>query len=233
MPGPQGVTFQVYVPQRLAGAATAVPTGPENANARHESAGIQPVGGVRALDVRDRRRGVFSPGRAPRTGLPTLRPPHLLAWGTVAVDEAWTTPPSAVARSDGVDRDDRGRCRARCPRPIHGRGPQSQERRWVGGGQRAGLARISHQAACRRQEAHGFQEVDRDVDDRADCGLRWPRPPALRAGDPRGSFGPVRARAPSTVVPAMLSVASTRTGPKSSAIITAPGEKCGLARAHA
>ena len=26
----------------------------------------------------------------------------------------------------------------------------------------------------------------------------------------------------------MLSVASTRTGPKSSAIITAPGEKCGL-----
>ena len=29
-------------------------------------------------------------------------------------------------------------------------------------------------------------------------------------------------------VPAMLSVASTRTGPKSSAIIAAPGEKCGL-----
>ena len=29
----------------------------------------------------------------------------------------------------------------------------------------------------------------------------------------------------------MLSVASTRTEPKSSAIITAPGEKCGLARA--
>ena len=98
------------------------------------------------------------------------------------------------------------------------------------------LARISHQAACRRQKALGFHEVDRDVDDRADCGLRWPRPPALRAGDPRGSFGPVRARAPSTVVPAMLSVASARskervrTGPKSSAIITAPGEKCGLAR---
>ena len=97
-----------------------------------------------------------------------------------------------------------------------------------------GLARISHQAACRRQKALGFHEVDRDVDDRADCGLRWPRPPALRAGDPRGSFGPVRARAPSTVVPAMLSVASARskervrTGPKSSAIITAPGEKCGL-----
>ena len=87
----------------------------------------------------------------------------------------------------------------------------------------ARLARISHQAACRRQKAHGFHEVDRDVDDRADCGLRWPRP--------RGSFGPVRARAPSTVVPAMLSVASTRTGPKSSAIITAPGEKCGLAAA--
>ena len=57
---------------------------------------------------------------------------------------------------------------------------------------------------------------------------------------PRGSFGPVytqacaRAHAPSTVVPRAasgaptLSVASTRTGPKSSAIITAPGEKCGL-----
>ena len=50
------------------------------------------------------------------------------------------------------------------------------------------------------------------------------------------THGPCRARAPSTVVPAMLSVASTRTcplcttGPKSSAIITAPGEKCGLAR---
>ena len=83
-------------------------------------------------------------------------------------------------------------------------------------------------------KAHGFHEVDRDVDDRANCGLRWPRP--------RGSFGPVytqacaRARAPSTVVPRaacgapMLSVASTRTpplreGPKSSAIITAPDEK--------
>ena len=82
------------------------------------------------------------------------------------------------------------------------------------------LARISHQAACQRQKALWFQEVDRDADGRADCGLRWPRP--------RGSFGPVRAHAPSTVVPAMLSVPSTRTGPKSSAIITAPGEKCGL-----
>ncbi len=30
----------------------------------------------------------------------------------------------------------------------------------------------------------------------------------------------------------MLSVASTRTGPKSSAIITAPGEKCGLGALH-
>ena len=66
----------------------------------------------------------------------------------------------------------------------------------------------------------GFTRFDRDVDDRADGGLRWPCP--------RGSFGPVRARAPSTVGPAMLSVASTRTEPKSSAIITAPGEKCGL-----
>ena len=83
------------------------------------------------------------------------------------------------------------------------------------------LARISHQAACQCQKALGFHGVDHDVDDRTDCGLRWPRP--------RGSFGPVRARAPSTVVPATLSVASTRTGPKSSAIISTPGEKCGLA----
>ena len=83
------------------------------------------------------------------------------------------------------------------------------------------LARISHQAACQCQKALGFHGVDHDVDDRTDCGLRWPRP--------RGSFRPVRARAPSTVVPATLSVASTRTGPKSSAIISAPGEKCGLA----
>ena len=82
------------------------------------------------------------------------------------------------------------------------------------------LARISHQAASRRQKSSWFQEVDRDANDRAGCRLRWPCP--------RGSFGPVRAHAPSTVGPAMLSVASTRTGPKSSAIITAPGEKCGL-----
>ena len=79
--------------------------------------------------------------------------------------------------------------------------------------------------------------------DRARYGLRWPRP--------RGSFGPVRAHAPwpscegraprapglkAPVGPAMLSVASTRTRPKSSnaparaRIITAPGEKCGLAK---
>ena len=83
------------------------------------------------------------------------------------------------------------------------------------------VARISHQAASRRQKSSWFQEVDRDANDRAGCRLRWPCP--------RGSFGPVRAHAPSTVGPAMLSVASTRTGPNSSAIITAPGEKCGLA----
>ena len=41
---------------------------------------------------------------------------------------------------------------------------------------RRGLARLSHQAACRRQKAHGFHEVDRDVDDRANCGLRLPAP---------------------------------------------------------
>ena len=72
------------------------------------------------------------------------------------------------------------------------------------------LARISHQAASRRQKSSWFQEVDRDANDRAGCRLRWPCP--------RGSFGPVytravRAHAPSTVGPAMLSVASTRTCP--------------------
>ena len=55
----------------------------------------------------------------------------------------------------------------------------------------------------------------------SDHTLRWPRP--------RRSFGPVCAHATSTVGPAMLSVASTHTEPKSSAIIAATGEKCGLA----
>ena len=54
-----------------------------------------------------------------------------------------------------------------------------------------------------------------------DDGLRWPRP--------RRSFGPVCAHATSNVVPAMLSVTSTHTEPKSSAIIAATGEICGLA----
>ena len=55
------------------------------------------------------------------------------------------------------------------------------------------LARISHQAASRRQKSSWFQEVDRDANDHAGCRLRWPCP--------RGSFGPVRAHAPSTVGP--------------------------------
>ena len=72
------------------------------------------------------------------------------------------------------------------------------------------LTRISHQAASRRQKSSWFQEVDRDANDHAGRRLRWPCP--------RGSFGPVytravRAHAPSTVGPAMLSVASTRTCP--------------------
>ena len=49
------------------------------------------------------------------------------------------------------------------------------------------LARISHQAASRRQKSSWFQEVDRDANDRAGCRLRWPCP--------RGSFGPVYTRA--------------------------------------
>ena len=58
---------------------------------------------------------------------------------------------------------------------------------------------------------------------------RWPRP--------RRVFGPVCAHATSNVVPAMLSVASTHTEPKSSiaparGIIAATGEKSGLAGDH-
>ena len=49
------------------------------------------------------------------------------------------------------------------------------------------IARISHQAASRRQKSSWFQEVDRDANDRAGCRLRWPCP--------RGSFGPVYTRA--------------------------------------
>ena len=49
------------------------------------------------------------------------------------------------------------------------------------------LARVSHQAASRRQKSSWFQEVDRDANDRAGCRLRWPCP--------RGSFGPVYTRA--------------------------------------
>ena len=125
---------------------------------------------------------------------------------------------------------------AKCDVHGFGRAPQGRFRASRPSATRRVLARISHQAASRRQKSSWFQEVDRDANDRAGCRLRWPCP--------RGSFGPVytravytravRAHAPSTVGPAMLSVASTRTcplcttGPKSSAIITAPGEKCGL-----
>ena len=83
------------------------------------------------------------------------------------------------------------------------------------------LARISHHVACARMTGHWFYEVFWSITASLTAGrLRWPRP--------RGSPGPVRAHAPSNVGPAMLSVASTRTGPGSSAIIAARGEKCGL-----
>ena len=85
----------------------------------------------------------------------------------------------------------------------------------------ASLARISHQAACAMSPSPWFSNALCQFRTflRA-CTLRWPRP--------RRSFRPVRARAPSTIGTAMLSVASTRRGRKSSAIIAAPGEKCGL-----
>ena len=78
---------------------------------------------------------VFFPRSDALMGLPTLRPPRLRYLGTVAVDEAWTTPPGVVKRAEGVTRDGRGRSRERCPRPIHGRGPPVRRaavgRRWA------------------------------------------------------------------------------------------------------
>ena len=70
----------------------------------------------------DRRRGGFLPsGLASRSGLPTLRPPRLRYLGTVAVDEAWTTPPSAVPRP----RRDRSRAVSIRPAPPPGRSARS------------------------------------------------------------------------------------------------------------
>ena len=100
------------------------------------------------------------------------------------------------------------------------------------------LARISHQPLNAMTKLFTSWMVAGILHGLSDHRLRWPRPPALRAGDPRRSFGPVRAHATSTVVPAMLSVAGTRTGPKSSnaparaRIIAAPGEKSGLVATH-
>ena len=81
------------------------------------------------------------------------------------------------------------------------------------------------------KRAHGFKKLTAmpTIVAVADCAGR-----ALAGLLAPCTHGHVHAHAPSTVGPAMLSVASTRTcplcttGPKSSAIITAPGEKCGL-----
>ena len=86
------------------------------------------------------------------------------------------------------------------------------------------LARISHHVACANNKCFEYQLLVSDSQGVGICRLRWPRP--------RRSFGPVRARATSTVGPLCFSVASTRTGPKSSAIIAARGEKCGLDVGH-
>ena len=85
------------------------------------------------------------------------------------------------------------------------------------------LARILHQAA---QRATGNTLISHATNPFFEPGSghkpRWPRP--------RRSFARVRVRAPSTVGVAMLSLASTRTRAKSSAIIAALGAICGLAR---
>ena len=142
MPGPQGVTSQVCTPTAGRGCdggadrtrdRRCAACSRRNPNRRRHP-------GTRRTGT-ERRGGFLRSSRAHRTGLPTLRPPRLLTWGTVAVDEAWTTPPSAVTHSDGVERDGRGRSRTRCPGPIHGRRLESQDPWWVGGGQRAGLTR--------------------------------------------------------------------------------------------
>jgi hypothetical protein len=74
--------------------------------------------------------------------------------------------------------------------------------------------------------------------DLSDHRLRWPRLCRACAAPSHRSFGPVCAHATSTVGPAMLSVASTHTEPKSSIapararIIAATGEKSGLVVEH-
>ena len=85
------------------------------------------------------------------------------------------------------------------------------------------LARISHQPLGAMTKLLTYPMVAESADGLSDHRLRWPRP--------RRSFGSVCAHATSTVGPAMLSVASTHTEPKSSAIIAATGEKCGLVSA--
>ena len=84
-----------------------------------------------------------------------------------------------------------------------------------------GLARVLHQTA---QPATENALISHAIDPFFELGPghkpRWPRP--------RRSFARVRVRAPSTIGVAMLSVASTRTRTKSSAIIAALGAICGL-----
>ena len=103
-----------------------------------------------------------------------------------------------------------------CPVPF----PSS---RHVRHGRPPALARISHQPLDAMTKLYTNLMVAGIAMGLNDHRLRWPRP--------RRSFGPVCAHATSTVGPAMLSVASTHTEPKSSAIIAATGEKCGLAGA--
>ena len=136
----------------------------------------KPRVGPRVWIARDGCRGVSFPDRTPSRGLPTLRPPRLRYLGIVAVDEAWTTPPNVVNRAEGVTRDGRCRSRARCPRPIHGRGPPVRRaavgRRWATratnhGVQCPGIRRgvsfpdqaprrgVAHQAPCHTRDGTG------------------------------------------------------------------------------
>ena len=83
------------------------------------------------------------------------------------------------------------------------------------------LARILHQAAQRATENTLTSDaINPFFEPGPGHKPRWPRP--------RRSFARVRVRAPSTIGAAMLSVASTRTRAKSSAIIAALGAICGL-----
>ena len=101
-------------------------------------------------------RGGVSPGRAPRPGLPTLRPPRHRYLGTDAVDEAWTTPPSALPRLR--------RNRSSCRRGFDARVPSAGFR----------SARHGRTEPCASLSARHLRRIDQP--DPAPSDVQQPRP---------------------------------------------------------